>query len=318
MTENTNIEEVIELFVKGKLNGSALSDFQNLRQADESVAREVNLQQMTVKAIVENRRLALKSRLESLNIGGATVSTHPSTFARYFSLKSAAVVVATVGVGVSAYFFTQSQIDLANASSPQSNATLILDSAVQEVPIMVDGGEVVALVDEEYEAKSEPIAREGKPSNVADAEKSGLLKKQSGKSSLGRKSRAALANGEEMLNQKFEDGNESEIRAQIVPLSAHVAVEESKLKDIDIKNVQDGKHSLHYMLKESTLFLYGNFDATPYEILEFNEKEGQSIYLYYGQSFFSLRKGQTEPVKLKKIVDSKLVLDLTEARNKKH
>ncbi len=313
MSNNTNIEETIELFVKGKLTEPALSDFQNLMQTDKTVVKEVKLQQLTTQAIVEHRRLALKSRLDSINVG-ASGGNAPNTFAKYFSIKSAAIVVATVGVGISAYFYTQSQIDAANDSATQANQTLILDSVTQDGGSNENNTQQIA-INRQQSSEIENNTEVKVESSIERVEKPKV-----GKSFLGLKKKKTSANGEQMLDQKFEDGSEADIAANMPKSPVTIATGEKVVNtaDVDIKNVQDGRHSFHYMLKESTLFLYGNFDASPYEILEFNEKEGQSIYLFYDQSFFTLKKGQTEPIKLKRISDNKLVQDLTEARNKKH
>ncbi|MFN0048135.1 MAG: hypothetical protein ACKVOU_03310 [Cytophagales bacterium] len=316
MKDINNIEQTIELFVKGKLSEPALSNFKNLMQADPAIAGEVKLHSLTTQAIKENRMMALKARLDAVNVanvgGNGSAS---STFAKYFSLKIAATVVATLGVGVSTYFFTQSQIAAANDSNIATTQNLIQDSITQDISATPkNNDEMLAVADLPVATE---ITENAKPVIIEKAEK---FEPKAKKSIFSSKKSKVSANGEEMLNGKFEDGSEGEIKSQIPQAPSNVPAEDNALhaSDVDIKNVQDGKYNYHYMLKESTLFLYGNFDASPYEILEFNEKDTQSFYLYYDQSFFALKKGQTDPIKLRKISDSKLLQNLVDARNKKH
>jgi hypothetical protein len=313
MIDKINIDETIELFVKGKLSEPALSEFKDLMFEDKSIASEVRFQRLTTDAIKESRKLALKSRLEAINVTNiGNGSNAPSTFAKYFSFKSVGIALATIGVGASSYLFTQSQIDSANDSNISNNQNLIQDSITQ---VMDADANSDFIASSEEVTVSENI--ETKASNLEVAVQKVENRK---KSEISNKKKLVTANGEAMLDQKFDDGAEVNISAQNPQMPTTNTTEEKALhaSDVDIKNVQDGKYNFHYMLKESTLFLYGNFDASPYEILEFNEKEEQSFYLYYDQSFFSLKSAQTEPIKLKKISEAKLLQSLIEARNKKH
>ncbi len=320
MINNTNIEESIELFVKGKLSEPALSDFKNLMQTDVSVAEEVELQKITVKAIQENRMLGLKARLNNINVGtGVSSSNVPSTFAKYFSIKSAAVIVATVSVGIGAYYFTQNQLDGVTTANLISQENIIADSALppHATNEILSTNEAISNEETVTNVNMTPEEPSGTKVDTEIIVNNTIADTQTSKPVKQKKNGIK---GEDMLDQKFEDGSEADISAVVPtsPASVEATVEATKTSDVDIKNIQDGKHNFHYMLKESILFLYGNFDATPYEILEFNEKGGQSIYLYYDKSFFELKTGQTEPSKLKRISDKKLLDELTASRNKKH
>lgn len=312
MLDKVNIEDKIELYVNGKLTEPSLSEFKLQLNNDKSLSNEVAFQKLAIGAVKESRKLALKARLQSINVGlidsGSTVST--STMSKLLTFKSAAVVVATIGVGLSAYYFTQSQIEIAN-SNLSKNQLLIQDSITP------------SLESSTTESNSSIAMVETKPSLEisADVEESKEVKKTDIKKPTKSKTRnTALVNGEQMLDQKFDEGSEGEVVAQVPHTPTNSLVEEKSLhaSDLDIKNVQDGKYNFHYMLKESTLFLFGNFDASPYEILEFNEKDEQTFFLYYDQTFFTLKQGQTEPMKLKKITDPKFIQELIAARNKNH
>lgn len=311
-----NIDDTIELYVKGKLTGPALFEFEQQMAADKQLASEVALQKHAISAIQESRRLSLKARLNNIPVSTGSTSgsgNSISNFSKFFSIKSAAVVVATVGVGIGAFFFTQNQIDVAENVSENS-----LENVNPDTAMLLNSGSVatstapaVAETDDYKPENTAPTNTTSQSQSVSTIENS---------TSSAPKARKISANGEAMLDQKFEDGSDGEVATEEVSAPKNtVASEDTKKKsEVDIKNISDGKYNFHYMLKENTLFLYGSFDATPYEILEFNEREGQSIYLYYDNSFFELKTAEVKPAKLKKITDEKLVAELTEARNKKH
>ena len=322
--EVNHLKEQIDLFVQGKLQGPELAALQDLIKNDPKVANEVEMQNLVTQAIKKDRMQALKMRLDSIEVPAISTGSPlaGTSVANYFGLKMAAVVLLTAGtIGLGTYLYLN-QIDY-------QKPTIIADTIKEEtVPVIDDQG---VIADSQNEVVRGNVAE--KATTIAEQEEIKADEKRAGNVekpyslkakkevvvSADFKKGKAVADGEKMLEQKFEDGTTHDIKVDAEAPKEIISTEEiTKTSDVDIKNIQDGKHNFHYMLKEGVLFLYGNFEASPYEILEFNEKGGQALYLYYDRSYFSLTEGKGTISKLKKITDQKLITALTEARSKKH
>ena len=74
--------------------------------------------------------------------------------------------------------------------------------------------------------------------------------------------------------------------------------------------------SLKYKYFDGKLFLYGDFNEQPYEILEINGVKERKLYLFFESKYFNI--DVTDKVKeLDQIVNPKLVNELDIIRNNK-
>ncbi len=68
------------------------------------------------------------------------------------------------------------------------------------------------------------------------------------------------------------------------------------------------KYSFHYKLTDNKLRLYGDFDKSIYEILEFNTASEKQLYLYYAGHYYPIEK-QKEGIKPLKRIKDKYTID---------
>jgi hypothetical protein len=309
MEANEILSENIDLYLKGKLNAVETTKLENLMKTDKSVAAEVDLQSTITKVIGNDRKLELKARLDQIQVPGLMeVSGTTSTFS---ALKAASIILASAGLGLGAYFY-------ANNSKPSSES--IAQNTVVEESKEVVSEDNAKLLEEEQSANTSNIivAKKKKSEEKVPAEEIKEVKSESKRVSTLSNSKKD-ASGKKVPNmESFEDDSQSDVKSDNVEAPKDIKMVSTHLveaSDVDIKTVQDGAHRFHYKLKNKTLFLYGSFEASPYEILEFNDRSSQILYLYYDQSFFAMNP-DTEITKLRKITDKKLISELETARSR--
>jgi len=90
----------------------------------------------------------------------------------------------------------------------------------------------------------------------------------------------------------------------------------SSLDNLQIEKIKDKKHNLYYQYYNNKLFLYGDFDSKPYEILELNTIKDKLIYLYFEDKYYGLNQNQIDIAALSVIKDKVTLSNLELIRNK--
>jgi hypothetical protein len=296
------VKENIEKYVANKMSAAEKAEMESLIQSDPKVANEVQLQKLITTSIKKNRIAALKARLNKIPVSGSTMQV--STSSTFTAMKAASVILASAGLSLGVYFYIQNNESEKQVLSTESTSNELVKSDLPKLPeekvAVISSKDVVA---ESSESVAEPAAE------LKKAEKKPIAifkpKKQ----------------GKKVPNmESFDDDSEASVKSDIKDVNSASKSIESKLvsSDVDIKNIQDGSHKFHYKLQDNVLYLYGNFEASPYEILEFNRKtESQVLYLFYDKSYFAMTPTVNNEInKLKKVTDSKLLSDLENARSR--
>ena len=81
---------------------------------------------------------------------------------------------------------------------------------------------------------------------------------------------------------------------------APVATKDNLGVKVSVNNATPYK--FHYSFADSKLYLYGDFSQL-YEILDFNNKEGMQLYLFYQSNFYKINESQTNVAPLLKVND---------------
>jgi hypothetical protein len=87
-------------------------------------------------------------------------------------------------------------------------------------------------------------------------------------------------------------------------------IKENIESTVEVATVKDKRNKFHYKFFENKLYLLGNFNDMPYEIIELNLSKGKSYFLYYNDSFYKLNSEQVKPAPLQKIENDSLVNEL--------
>jgi len=117
-----------------------------------------------------------------------------------------------------------------------------------------------------------------------------------------------------MMDDFIDDESLPSEEDVVVPENFDETPKESKIAELEIFNNTDSKYDFHYQHFGDKLYLFGNFDATPYEILEFNGADSKNIYLYYDGKYYGIGENVTEISRLKEISDQNIIAELNKIR----
>jgi hypothetical protein len=75
------------------------------------------------------------------------------------------------------------------------------------------------------------------------------------------------------------------------------------------------KYKLHYSYYENQLYLYGDFDKEPYELIDLKVTNNKGLYMYYQQKYYQLVDNTRSIAPLKEVKESDLIYKLEQLRN---
>ncbi|MEQ9052016.1 MAG: hypothetical protein RLP11_17010, partial [Marinoscillum sp.] len=85
---------------------------------------------------------------------------------------------------------------------------------------------------------------------------------------------------------------------------------------ISVETIQRNSETIKYKYFDGKLFLYGDFNSAPYEIIEINRPTERKLYLYYDQEYYSIIVSD-KVQELSPIADQQLLQELEIVRNNK-
>ncbi len=271
----------IEQYLNGHLNSGELAAFEARLEVDAGFKQEVEFQSLIKQGLGAYRKQQLKSKLEAIELAPAWMSfLQQSAF-----VKSLGGILAASVVGLIIYNAAEYQgapVQVVDAITVNAPVEVSLDSWQLNLPVdeaqtrAVVGqlpSEVVANDSQKmHEAAATFIPKVQAP-DVADVTDNNTFHSQSPPPMLGE---ARKQTDEEPLEVKVSEGRSEKVR---------------------------------YSFFDGKLFLHGNFEKTPYEILDINGSKDRRLYLYHQAAYFELQP--TDKIrKVDPIQDAALIAEL--------
>ena len=100
-------------------------------------------------------------------------------------------------------------------------------------------------------------------------------------------------------------------------LSAPEAMSSSAIRlrsSTDVEVRLSKKYSFHYQVKNGALVLFGNFNDSPFEVIELKTNKGINSYLYFEDNFYALVNNSTEVKPLLVLKNEQLIKELEKRR----
>ena len=285
--------ELIDDYLSNRLKGAEKEAFEKQLNNDPSLKSDLEFQKQVIEGIRTSRAIELKSMLNKVPVGGATVSMDFSV------VRMAASIVAAGVVGAALYFYvTRGELPPFNKVATDLNKTteelnkpepakqdvteVAKDSIEQELPVVTDA----------KKSKQEPKQSEKKDEQAKPAEKPKLDVTDPS---------SELDNND---NSKQGEHAASLRRSDITPSNIQVEMDSS-----------NKKFDFHYQFVGPRLMLYGTFDKSLYEVLEING-DNHAVFLFYKDAYYLLDEDQHKIKKLEPITDAALVNKLKEYRKR--
>ncbi len=282
-------DDKIEAYLTGKLNESEKASFESEVAKDSNLKSEVDLQNDLIEAIRNTRKIQLKARLNAIEVG-STVSSGVSS-----TIKIAASVITVGIIGAGIYYMSV----VSNKEKQTNQSAIVVDSKN-----ISEGGSELKVANVEAKEKS-----------VSSTEKT----RQNRETSDSKASKEIFAKNDITAVAKVPDGDISDIESdkmykdKSVELPDGGIVELGDRKTLSLDPVIDDKDKSDFSYKyySNKLFLYGDFQDQPYNLVEINTPKMKQLYLFYEGKYYELKSNQTKATRLKEVKDSSVLEQLS-------
>ena len=284
MDKNFYNPENIEAYLENKLSASQQAYFEGEIAKDPLLQNEMHLQKDIIDSLKEYRKTQLKNRLNNIDVSAGH---------SYVGMKIAASIVVSGLIGLGAYSYFNSNSEESNKS--EANKEVVVNAPEKpEKPSVVTDKAVKEnnTVNTETSIQNETSRRRNNTERIQNTEISNEVV-----------SPVIIENMEGDPVIKDDNGN--------IPDGKITQSTENKTAGISVEVDRKSDKKFHYQYFDNKLFLYGDFNAKTYEIIELHPSiGGKQVYLYYDNSYYSLDANQLEATALKKITDKKLIEEL--------
>jgi len=287
-----NFFRLIDAYFDGTIKPTEKIMLENKIQTDPLLKAEFDLQQNIVSGIEATRKAELKQRLSAVDIGtpagivssaavkwitGSLISVSLIGGLLYWNIKDKSSII-PLDIKFQDAIKWNTSVDL---NIPESKAF------ANEI------SQIETSVVENVKTKTNP---------VAELEKAEIASVESNESAKV-KPQSLLSFEDEALFQQQQS-------EELERLDTHaILTETSSDTEIEIfAPVIEEKY--HYRYFNNKLYLYGNFEQEPYEIIELNNKGDRRLFLSYKNNIYTIEQNITETAQLKKLNDKMLTKEL--------
>ncbi len=275
--------DLIDDYVRGRLEGQEKEAFEKQMQADPSLQGEVTIQQHLIEGIKKARISELKTMLSNVPVTGAMTAG-----AGLSAGQIAAGVVTSAVVVTSTLFYFQPWKSTDN--QPVKTEQPAIETSTPKA--------------ESTEVKSPEVKPEENKAVVAEPKKK-VVKKVT--PSTTKEVRPDI----QVIDPTDELSNEQSVEAKAKTEKDLGAVSTSR---IEVETIDSNKeYAFHYQFNQGKLTLFGKFDKGLYEIIEVNGT-AHSVFLFYKDNYYLLNEKETSITPLTPIRDGQLIKKLRNYR----
>lgn len=302
MNYNSNHEELVSKYLEGEMTDVEKHDFEQQLVKNDALKEEFQFQKDILHEVQNVRKAELKARLNNIKVPA-------NHFYQYVGVKTAALVAITVLIGFGAYYFlsedqvqSTSQVDLT-----KDRIVVAEEENIPQMPEPEQGISQDAPISKQDEAR-ELAATPAEDNQVAEQEE------------LAQAPRPTNVPQPNVSTPDVEDGfGEDEYESEEDPLDNIHSIDEmnkTESEKVEVETVPNDNKDFHYQFYNNKLYLYGNFDEMPYEIIEFNADKSKLYFLFYDSAYYSLDNNQLKAAPLQELTDEELIQQLDELRSK--
>ena len=286
----TNYER-IEAYLNNELSESEGQQLMQDINSDSSLKSDFQFQESVIDGIKDYRKKELIARLDNIQVA----STGQSMLLKGISI----VGIATV-VSVGTYFWVNSKDEQPIDIEETNNTEQIVTQPEEPQELAIDE------VKKEDIAEEETITTE-KVAETVDSTPAVTATPKEDKSTV--IPDVVIPDVEEP-----ESGTSLDVEEDLSAPEAMAASSIRLRSSTDVEVKLNKKYDFHYQVKNGGLILYGNFNDSPFEVIELNTNQGINSYLYFEDHFYSLANDSEEIKPLKVIENKELVKELEKRR----
>ena len=285
MANYKQIQNLFDKYFRGGMEPAEQAEFEIQLHNDPLMQGEFELQKDIVDAIKQSRRNEIKGRLDQLQVGGS----QPFSFMNV----AASVTLATV-ISVGSYLYFESKAESEFTKFDLTSYVELAESTEKNIPAIPE-----ALV--KREATEQLIVKEQTPQ---------LAKEQL----VIEKAKPTKITPPQIFIPEAPDElgeiNELEVEDDLANnTKGFDNVKNNDVPSFEIENVAKAE-MFHYQFYDGKLYLHGNFDGAPYNIIEFKSDGKRKVFLNYNDAYYLLNLKQKETAPLTAIKDQNLIKEL--------
>ncbi|MBK6264801.1 hypothetical protein JKA74_07115 [Marivirga sp. S37H4] len=294
----TNYFRLIDAYFDGSIRPEQKVMLENKIQTDPLLKAEFELQKNIINGISQVRTQQLKSRLSAIDVSGSG-SMLLGSGVKW--LAGTLTIASFLSVWLYWYMSDTSTYEQLNIEL--SDKINWKDQSIDmEVPKAINQ---FAENDPFQSKESNPKQKERFVNNLAPNPTSRNVKTTT------QKDESAKAKPQSLLtfqdDNLFHPSNEKEFNKSIDnTLSKDITSE----TEIIFHNEPDVKEKYHYKYFNNKLYLYGDFQNEPYEIIELHSQGKKQLFLSYQDSIYIINDNVTNITSLEKVKDEMLILEL--------
>ncbi|WMN11271.1 hypothetical protein QYS49_37815 [Marivirga salinae] len=286
----TNYFRLIEAYFEGSISPADKAMLDAKISSDPLLKAEFDLQQNIVKGISNTRKQELKSRLASIDL-----PTHTGILAGSGVKWLAGTVAGVTIFGSVLYWSLISFDDNIKPLDIKANQEITFNgTSIADFPELIEKN-----IDPEEEkvititSSEDPVSID--ENKVDEKEKDATAKVQP----------QALMSYED--DKLFTNQNEEELENIASREVAHNRIDKTEIEFFD---ALEEKNNFHYRYFNSKLYLYGDFDEMPYQIIELNDKGKKQLFLSHNEEVYTIKDNTTETTELRKLQDEMLKMEI--------
>lgn len=325
---------MIDAYLTGQLSPEENSRFLESLEQDPALKEEFLLQQSTVKALQEHRRMALKARLDAVEVGTGF------SFASASGVKLAAGTALVAILGTAAYFGynelnqpAPAEYQVVLSTEEDFTSTSLIKEELPALPKAEKPTPPASAATQSASAATQKEIAETilpKPSQETEikSEEKQVLLKEEGSSGVAEKEiekplpNPARPNSAEVVKPDvLTDFEETDITTSTpeaeVPEDQLAGIPSFDNSTIAVSTKSDSRYDFHYRFFENQLQIFGNFRNVPYEVLEVNTGLSTRYFLYHKGNYFELKPNQQKVTRLQELTDKKTIKELEITRTEK-
>lgn len=298
----------IDDYHSGRMSESEMTNFEKSLESDPAIKAESDLQSDIVNGLKEYRKIELKSRLDAINVGPTWFEfAQQSTLLKSFG---GVFIASLIGTGI--YLYGE-KVEIQSAE----------EGATVQAPTTESIEFVWSLSNDEETSDTRALE---KPSQIVDKS----AKNRTSESTASKTTAETSEPIDVLTDVKKEDAFKPSFEAPNAELVADEAefatvgldeipsTSDSEVSEepIDVQSEISKSSKIKYKYYDGKLFLNGDFDKAPYEILEINSTSGRRIYVYYLGKYY--RVGIADKLtELPMVSNSKVIDELKLLRDNK-
>lgn len=291
----TNYFRLIEAYFDGSIKPEQKLMLESKIETDPLLKAEFNLQQNIINGIGDIRKQQLKARLSSLDVSGSG----SMLFGSRVKWLAGTLTVVTIFSSLLYWYMSDSA---KNQLQLNSEDVLLMEKEA----FTLQAPNATANSNENFDvvvSKVNKTVKEDFTASKPDLTLRSIKKAESEKSAKAKPQ--ALVSFKD--NDDFQPYKDKEFSKSIErDINRNVSSE----TDIEFFNSVRPDDTYHYRYFNNKLYLYGEFENEPYEIIELHNKGKKQLFLSYQNEIYSINNNITDITPLQKVEDEMLIMEL--------